>query len=51
MLLIGFVMLLIALFEAMILMKAALDELDLEQFYFWSLMASVIASLPIVLWY
>ena len=46
----GFAMLLIALLEAMALMQAALDELDIERFYFWSLTASVIAGLPIVLW-
>lgn len=46
----SFVMLLVALLEAMALMQAALDQLDIERFYFWSLTASVIASLPIVLW-
>lgn len=53
MMVIGFVsffMLLIALFEAIALMGVALDELDIERFYFWSLTAAVIASLPIVLW-
>ncbi len=46
----GFIMLLVALLEAIALMQAALNELDIERFYFWSLTASVIAGLPIVLW-
>lgn len=47
---VGFVMLLIALLEAMALMRVALDELDIQRFYFWSLTASMISGLPIVLW-
>ncbi|MBD3887448.1 hypothetical protein IFO70_38495 [Phormidium tenue FACHB-886] len=47
---IGFIMLLVALLEAMTLMRVALEELDIERFYFWSLAASVIAGLPTVLW-
>lgn len=46
----GFIMLLVALLEAIVLMKAALEDLDIERFYFWSFTASVIAGLPIVLW-
>lgn len=50
MVLAGFIMLLAALLEAIALMQTALDEMDIERFYFWSLAASVIAGLPIVLW-
>jgi hypothetical protein len=50
MLILGFIMLLIALLEVMALMRAALDELDIERFYFWSFTASIIAGLPIILW-
>ena len=45
---VGFFLLLIALLEAMALMQVALNELDIQRFYFWSLIASVIAGLPIV---
>ena len=45
-----FVLLLIALLLAIKQMSVALDEIDIERFTLWTGIASVIASLPTILW-